>query len=77
MVYAGVKDDIHIVPLMCPFNLFGGQRNYGAGRGVKNEWGDYKGRVGDIPLKGTPAPFWEWGCSKSKDFLAAADNLSI
>ena len=38
--------------------------------------GDYKGRVGDIPLKGTLAPIWEWGYSKTEDFLAAADNPS-
>ena len=41
-----------------------------------NGGGDYKGRVGDIPLKGTLALIWEWGYSKTKDFLAAADNPS-
>ena len=58
MVYAGVKDDIHIVPLMCPFNLFWGPKElWGRQRSKKLMGGIIRAGLGIYPSKGHLPPF--------------------
>ena len=61
MAYAGVKDDIHIVPLMCPFNLFLGAKGagsiWGRQRSKKMNGGIIRAGLGIYPSKGHLPPF--------------------